>query len=144
VKLTSGPIRVRFHGIDAPERGQPGGAEATATLKRWILNREVDLEPFEQDRYDRLLASVFLGDTDINAKLVSEGHAWAFRRYMRKIDAALCRDEAAARTARRGLWSRPPSERIAPWEFRRRKTTTTLTDYTATTRAQCIAAIGKP
>jgi micrococcal nuclease len=30
VQLSSGPIRVPLHGIDTPERGQPGAKEATA------------------------------------------------------------------------------------------------------------------
>jgi micrococcal nuclease len=55
VQLDSGPIRVRFHGIDAPEKAQPHGMEATAALSTWILNKEVRLEPFEQDRYERLV-----------------------------------------------------------------------------------------
>jgi micrococcal nuclease len=144
VKLASGPIRVRFHGIDAPERGQPGGAEASTALKRWILNKEIDLEPFEQDRYDRMIAIVFRADTNINAKLVSEGYAWAYRQYMRKGDAELCRDEAEARIAKRGVWALPPDSRTAPWEYRKRKTMkAAFTDYSRHTTAQCIAAIGK-
>jgi hypothetical protein len=49
LQLSSGPIRVRLHGIDMPERGQPGAKEATAarnnsqkgteTIKRTGLNR---------------------------------------------------------------------------------------------------------
>lgn len=34
VKLSSGPIRVRFHGIDTPERGQPWEDESTAWLSK--------------------------------------------------------------------------------------------------------------
>jgi len=144
VKLTSGPIRVRFHGIDAPERGQPGGAEATAALKRWILDKEVDLEPSDQSRsYDRLVATVYHGETNINARLVREGYAWADPRYLGKVDALLCHDEANARAAKRGLWSLPPDARHAPWEYRRRKTLPQFTDSARRTAAQCIAAIGK-
>lgn len=143
VQLASGPIRIRLHGIDSPERDQPWEDESTAALKQRILGKQVDIEPFQQDRYDRLIGMIFLGDIDINAELVQQGHAWAYRRYMRKTDAALCADEAQARLAKRGLWSLPKNERIAPWEWRRRKTLDALTDYSNETTQHCVAAIGK-
>lgn len=142
VELSSGPIRIRLHGIDSPERGQPWEPESTAALKRRILGKEVDVEPFQQDRYDRLIGIIYLGDIDINAELVQQGHAWAYRRYMRKADAALCADEAQARLARRGLWSLPTNERIAPWEWRKRKTLGAFTDYSNETTQHCVASIG--
>jgi micrococcal nuclease len=143
VKLASGPIRVRFHAVDTPERGQPWEDESTAWLTNLLLGKEVQLEPFEQDRYDRLVATVFLGDLDVNAELVRLGHAWAFRRYMRrKEDAYLCELEYEARTAMRGLWSLPGGQIVAPWEWRRRKTLEYITDYTEESVENCAAAIG--
>lgn len=142
VQLASGPIRIRLHGIDSPERGQPWEDESTAALKQRILGKQVDVEPFQQDRYDHLVGIIFLGDIDINAELVQQGHAWAYRRYMKKADAALCADEAQARLAKRGLWSLPKNERIAPWEWRRRKTLDTFTDYSNETTQHCVASIG--
>lgn len=144
VKLTSGPIRVRFHAIDTPERGQPWGNESTAWLTKLLLGKEVQLEPFEQDRYDRLVATVLLGDLNVNAELVKQGHAWAFRKYMRKReDAYLCQLEYAARTAKRGLWALPKDQRAAPWEWRHHNSTDAFTDYSNETTANCVAAIGK-
>lgn len=58
VQLTSGTIRVRVHGIDTPERNQPWGSQATAALSVLVLGKQVELEPFEQDRYERLVARV--------------------------------------------------------------------------------------
>lgn len=142
VALSSGPIRVRLHGIDTPERGQPWGDEATAWLRKTVLGNEVDIEPFQQDRYERLIGIVYLGSRNLNAELVQLGHAWAYRRYLRKADAALCADEAEARLARRGLWSLPKGERIAPWEWRRRKSLDHFTDYSGETTAHCVASIG--
>lgn len=143
VQLDSGPIRVRFHGIDAPEKAQPHGKEATMALSQWVLNKQVQLEPFEQDRYDRLVAIVYDGDRNLNAEMVRAGHAWAFRRYMRKEDAMLCEDEAVARLAKRGVWALPKDGQIAPWEYRSRKNRATFTDYADETAAKCVAAIGK-
>jgi micrococcal nuclease len=142
VELTSGPIRVRLHGIDSPERGQPWEDESTTALKKRILNQEVDIEPFQQDRYERLIGIVFLNDTNINAELVREGHAWAYRQYMRKEDGTLCADEARARLSGKGLWSLSRKDRVAPWEWRKRKNLKTFTNYSNETTRMCVESIG--
>lgn len=80
VRLVSGPIRVRLHGADTPERAQPHGKEASAALAQFVLKKVVEVEPFEQDRYDRLVGIVYLRDVNVNAELIPAGHAWAFRR----------------------------------------------------------------
>jgi endonuclease YncB( thermonuclease family) len=143
VDLESGPVRIRLHAVDTPEKGQPWGSESTAALTSRVLRQTVDLEPFEQDVYERLIATVLLGETNINAELVRQGHAWAFRKYMRKVDAYLCKLEHEARTAKRGLWSLPKDEIVAPWEWRRRKSLEMFTDYSSETVANCVLAIGK-
>ena len=79
----------------------------------------------------------------MNLELVKRGHAWAYRQYMRKEDSALCINEAAARTAKKGLWALSKDQQVAPWEWRRKKSLATLTDYSRETAADCIAAIGK-
>jgi endonuclease YncB( thermonuclease family) len=143
VELSSGPIRVRLHAIDTPERGQPWEPESTAALTGWVLDKHVDLEPFEQDRYERLVATVLLDDKDINARLVQEGYAWAYRAYMTRADKDLCQLEADARKAKRGLWALPAEERIAPWEWRQRKKLNKFTDYTRESTEHCVAKIGE-
>lgn len=143
VQLSTGPIRVRLHGVDTPERGQPWGKESTAALTAVVMGKEVDIEPFSQDRYERMIGIVFLGDLNVNLELVKRGHAWAYRQYMRKEDSALCINEAAARTAKRGLWALPARDRVAPWEWRRRKSLPEFTDYSRESVTGCIATIGK-
>jgi endonuclease YncB( thermonuclease family) len=105
-----------------------------------IASKQVDLEPFEQDSHDRLVARVYLNGGDVNGTLVQQGYAWAFRQYMTRDDAAYCEFEHDARTHRRGLWALPPEQRVAPWE--RRKHPTTFTDYSGETAEQCIADNG--
>jgi endonuclease YncB( thermonuclease family) len=114
VELASGPIRVRLNGIDAPEKNQPMGAEATLTLSKLVNSKTVLLEPFEQDKYDRMIATVYLGDRNINVEMVTLGYAWAYRRYMKSANRELCSLEFAARKAHLGIWSRPTSDWIAP------------------------------
>lgn len=142
VQLDSGPIEVRLHGIDAPEYDQPVGREAQAALrKRLPRGTDVLLEPFEQDRYSRLVASVFVGAENIDQWLVGEGLAWAYRRYI--SEAELCELEDHARRAQRGVWALPTTQWIAPWDWRARKRDATheAADYSGETLERCVAAL---
>lgn len=86
VRLDSGTIRVRFHGIDAPEGKAPFGREATATLRaRLPVGKEVELLPVEQDRYERLVAVVYADGISVNEAMVASGHAWAYRQYLGQV-----------------------------------------------------------
>jgi micrococcal nuclease len=87
--------RVRYIGIDTPERGVPGFDAATEAnrelLRRGRLRLEFDLD--RHDPYDRLLAYVYAGKTFVNLELVRRGHAcpeWYSPnfRHRTKIDAA--------------------------------------------------------
>lgn len=141
VQLSSGPISVRFHSIDAPERDQPWGPAATAALASRLGGQVVYLEVVEQDRYERLVAVVYLNDENINAWLVQQGHAWAYREYLE--DPQYCAWEGVARTSGRGLWALPPGERVAPWQWRsaKRGGSTAFTDFTRETVTSCVAAM---
>ena len=142
VQLPSGPIEVRLHAADTPEYDQPGGREAKRVLrKRLPRGAEVALEPGEQDRYERMVAVVHVGDVVINEWLVREGHAWAYRRYV--DEPVYCRLEDEARRARRGLWKRPPSQWVAPWDWRHRQRDPSFRtpDRTHETLATCLAAM---
>lgn len=115
----------------------PGSAALASRLDR----RQVDLEVATQDRYDRLVATVFLGDENINVWMVSEGNAWAYRDYLQ--DPSYCYSKADARSRRLGLWSLPPSATYAPWEWwaRQRDASTRLSNYSQETAASCVAAM---
>ncbi len=105
VRLASGMVRIRLHAIDAPEMGQPYGKAAKTVLSDLVYGKAVAVEPYEQDRYDRLVARLWLGTVDINAELLKSGHAWTYRRYA--DDASYCAFEKGARDLRRGLWQAP-------------------------------------
>lgn len=142
VRLDSGMIRVRLHAIDAPERGQPQGAASKAALAALVYGKPVQVEPIEQDRYDRLVARLWLGELDVNAEMLKQGQAWVYRRYA--DDPAYCAYEKAARDLRRGLWELPASQRPAPWEWRTRKSLADgYTDYSGQTVAECVASLGR-
>jgi micrococcal nuclease len=142
VRLASGMVRVRLHAIDAPERNQPRGAASKAVLSKLAYGKDVGVEPIEQDRYDRLVARLWLDEKDLNAEMVRRGEAWVYRRYAG--DPAYCAYEKGARDLRRGLWSLPPGQAVAPWEWRKRKSVGEgYTDYSRQTVAECIATLGR-
>jgi endonuclease YncB( thermonuclease family) len=144
VQLDSGPISVRLHGIDAPERNQPHGEESTAALARLVGGKSVDLEPVGQKSYGRLVAIVYVGSINANKRMIEGGEAWAARKYLRKErDAHWCMDENAARAAKRGIWSQPPEQWIDPREwFHREEGQMKFTDYSHENTFRCLAAIG--
>jgi len=76
VKLDSGPIRVRMQGIDAPERGQLSGGDATALLQSLVGGAEVELSPSGQFSYDRMVARVYFDGHDVNAEMIKRDTRW--------------------------------------------------------------------
>lgn len=117
--ITSGgeQISVRLVEIDAPEWDQPGGANAKAALSKLVSGRNVEIRATDTDQYGRLLARVYSAGTDVNAAMVRDGYAWAYRDYL--VDQSLMAIEAEARSAKRGLWAISSSETVPPWEWRR-------------------------
>lgn len=139
VMLDSGMIRVRLHGIDAPELNQPGGRESRQWLRQRLRENRLLLEPVSQDRYERMVARVHVQTAVINEEMVSAGQAWAYRNYLRRADRPLCGFEAQARAAGRGLWSAPMPH--APWEHRSTAGHGPFTDFSRQTARDCLAAI---
>lgn len=144
VELDSGIIRVRMHGIDTPERGQPYYAEAKEGLSRLVLGKKVQLQPIGQTSYERMVARVYLGDLDVNAAQIKAGLAYAETRYLNQVDdgATYCAFEGAARSLKRGIWALPWDDRIAPWEWRRKNRLEEFTDFGDEKGTDCIAAMG--
>jgi micrococcal nuclease len=111
-------LRVRLHGIDAPEKGQPYAAKAKEFVGDECFKKRVTLKLHGKDRYGRLLAEVVLPDGHtLNHRIVTAGFAWWFRRYAAN-DEQLRELEEAARKAKRGLWADP--DPVPPWEWRSR------------------------
>jgi len=126
VAETGAKLRVRLLGIDAPEvpngklPGQPFGEAAQAHLTRLIGGRTVRVVPYGRDGEDRILAVVFLGPTNVNLEMVTQGLAEVNRGAARQV---YFRDlrvaELKARRDRVGMWAQGAS-RESPTAFRRR------------------------
>ena len=115
--------RIRLHGIDAPETRQlcyldgkrwQCGKDAGNILSDWINHRPVTCQERDRDRYGRIVAVCYVGDEDLNAWMVLQGLAVAYRRYsLDYVD-----QETDAQLARRGVWA---TRFVLPWEWRRGK-----------------------
>lgn len=116
-----GPVRVRIHGVDAPEFSQSCaargggewacGREAAARLAELTRDARVLCDPRERDQYGRIVARCTAGGVDLGGTLVAEGLAWAFLRYSDDYEAV----EAKARAAGRGVWQ---AETMTAWDWR--------------------------
>jgi micrococcal nuclease len=114
VQLAPGDVypqedRVRYLGINTPERGQPYYEEATEANRRLVEGKTVwialDAQPIDQ--YGRILAYVWAGDRFVNLELVRQGYANAYTEppNVRYSD-VLVQAEREAREAGLGIWQR--------------------------------------
>ncbi len=95
--------------------GHDGPKYARQALAAKVFGKNVRIIVTGTDRYGRRIGRIYLRERDINREMVHEGHAWAYRKYLR--DLRLLDDEAEARNGQRGLWSLPESQRVPPWEW---------------------------
>lgn len=107
--------KVRYIGVNTPETRHPtrgaeaGGAEATEVNRQLVAGRRVrlELDVQERDRYRRLLAYVWVGETMINAELIRRGYAQVMTVPPNvRHQALFLRLQREAREAGRGLWRR--------------------------------------
>jgi endonuclease YncB( thermonuclease family) len=116
-------VRIRFHGIDAPEKAQICkdandkdwfcGHEATMAMAAMVRGKVVTCFIHDIDRYKRLISVCSVpGIPDINAELVKRGIAVAYREYSTDyVD-----EEETAHAAHVGLWA---GEFQMPWDWRK-------------------------
>lgn len=118
-------LKIRFCGIDAPEKKQPLGIEARDNLRSLVElgNGNILLNPIEKDRYGRTVAEVFAQDSrntaiNLNLQMVRDGYAWHYEQYSGNCptgkDYAIAQE--LARKERLGVWN---GNHQAPWEWRR-------------------------
>ena len=107
-------IKVRLYGIDAPEKKQPYGKKSKQFLANLIAGKVVEVDENGKDRYKRTIGTIYLDGKDINAQMVANGYAWAYRKFSKKYTA----QESKAKSQKLGLWQ--DKEPTPPWEWRRR------------------------
>ena len=102
-----GGYRVRYIGIDTPEKGECFYQEATQKNKELVEGKEVKLERdiLEIDEYDRLLYYIWIDDVLINEYLIEEGYAYSSPyppnvKYLKRLEEA----QEKAEESKKGLW----------------------------------------
>ena len=126
-----GSKKIRLLGIDAPEQKQickktflsissvsfkkeyPCGEISTNFLRKKIDNQMVNCKSVGMDRYKRHIAECFKGKKNINASMVQNGHAVAYRKYSAKFIS----NENNAKKEKLGLWA---GTFEMPWDYRKK------------------------
>ena len=117
-KETGNLIKVRLYGIDAPELKQDYGYASKEFLMKLIRGKTVRIEGNKNDRYGRLLGTVYYNNENINEKMVATGNAWWYEKYDKK-NTKLKQLQENAKKNKLGLFAKKGY--IAPWEFRKMK-----------------------
>lgn len=72
-------IKIRLAGIDAPEKATYWGRRAKIYLEELLLNKNVSIQQLAVGKYNRLIATVFLEQDNINHKITRDGFAEYYR-----------------------------------------------------------------
>ena len=110
-------VKVRLGEIDTPESRQPYGQRAKQALSDLAFGKQARVVVQDTDRYGRTVGRVYVGNLDVNAEMIRQGAAWAYRQYLK--DQSLLTLEQQAKAAKRGLWGLPETERCPPWDWRK-------------------------
>lgn len=108
-------VKVRLHGIDAPEAKQPFGNVSKKALSDLIAGKTVSVEEVDRDKFGRTVGRVTIGGKPVNAEQVRAGLAWRYTTYDRRNEFGALEDDA--RRQHRGLWA--DAAPVAPWEWRK-------------------------
>jgi endonuclease YncB( thermonuclease family) len=124
--------KIRLAGIDAPEKGQPGGFRSKESLSQLVFEHEVRVEGDKKDRYGRLIGKVWVAPQscptcgmtlDAGLAQIALGRAWWFRWHAKEQSPEdrgryeFAEQEAKAKKV--GLWRDP--EPVPPWEWRKER-----------------------
>lgn len=85
--------KIRICGINAPERRESGGKEATSAMRSIVADNQIRCVPVGEGTVcdgrsrrtsgDRIVAQCYVGKIDIAALLVQQGHACDWIRFSR-------------------------------------------------------------
>jgi len=75
--IVSNATSIRLLGINSPEKKEKYYREAKEFLEEWVLNKTVVMEFGNEkyDRYNRILAYIFIKNKNVNLELVKKGFA---------------------------------------------------------------------
>ena len=122
--------KIRFSGIDAPEKNYRGqtqfckgpkgvwacGKKASSSLRQLINGQEVQCTDEGKDRYGRTLSICYVNGVDLQAEMVRSGMAVAYLRYSDRYE----NEMIEAMIAQVGIWGGPFVE-PEQWRIQTRK-----------------------
>ena len=126
-------LKLRFCGIDAPEKAQPLGMESKAKLESLVMldQGKILVTMIEKDRYGRTVAEVevFSGKTTdrgdrinlfVNGEMVLAGMAYHYKQYSKNCPnhQVIENAEDEAKDKKLGVWSGYYQK---PWDYRHTK-----------------------
>ena len=128
--ITINNVKIRFSGIDAPEKNYYGqtqfckgpkgvwacGKKASTKLKQLINGQEVQCTDEGKDRYGRTLSICYANGVDLQAEMVRSGMAVAYLRYSNRYE----NEMVEAMAAQVGIWAGPFVE-PEQWRIQNRK-----------------------
>ena len=119
-------LKIRFCGIDAPEKEQDLGIESRDHLRSLVAQGDgsVIVVPIEEDRYGRTVAELFIplddgSEIHLNSQMVMDGMAYHYEQYSDSCPnrMVIADAEAIAQAEHLGVWADPARE--MPWDWRR-------------------------
>jgi len=128
--ITINKYKIRFSGIDAPEKNYRGqtqfckgpkgvwacGKKASSALRQLINGQEVQCTDEGKDRYGRTLSICYANGMDLQAEMVRSGMAVAYLRYSNRYE----NEQIEAMIAQVGIWGGPFVE-PEQWRIQNRK-----------------------
>ena len=120
-------LKIRFCGIDAPEKKQPLGIESRDYLRSLIAKGDgtIHVLPIEEDRYGRTVAELWIpikpdyeAEIHLNTAMVEAGMAYHYEKYSGNCESAenLVWAENIARDEKLGVWN---GNHQKPWDWRK-------------------------
>jgi micrococcal nuclease len=113
-------IIIRLACIDAPEQRQAWGKQATDSLKELLpIGKNIFYRAIQSDRYQRLVAEVFVDNQSVNLQMVREGQVVVYRKYLEACKFTqnqYLTAELNAKNDHLNFWSQ--TNPVMHWEYR--------------------------
>ena len=110
--------KIRFYGVDAPEKAQDFGEVSRKYLADMVAGKDVVVTVVDIDQYGRSVSRIKVGDKEVAEEMLKAGMVWLYTAY---CDIAQCKQwkelEKEARRAKIGLWANPNAQK--PWQWRK-------------------------
>ncbi len=118
---------IRLMGIDTPElakrgkKSQPYSLQAKQKLTQLIQKKTISLTQYGMGGYNRILAEIFVGETNVNLEMVRSGLAEVYRgKQPHGFDATLYfQAEKRVKQSRKGMWIQEAAY-ISPRQWRQK------------------------